>query len=80
MTFTISATVPPIQEIYLLPHNQVHIISNTGEPIATSFEIGGIQYTLMNCDLPTGKYIDTVCDLVTVPNIFVFKPYHLSKS
>ncbi len=62
-TFQISLTVPPIRELELLPNNQVHIKCNTGEVLETSFDLGGVKYSLVNCDLSPGRYIDTVCDL-----------------
>ncbi len=62
----ISLTVPPIQEIYYISNNKVRVLSNTGEALSTTFIINGITYQLEDCDLPTGKYIDTTCDLVPI--------------
>jgi thiamine pyrophosphokinase len=65
--FGISLTVPPIHTLDILPNGQVHIVCNTGEQLQTSFTMNGVQYQLINCNLPVGKYIDTVCDLVVSP-------------
>ena len=66
-TFGISLTVPPIRTLDVLPNGQVHVVCNTGEQLQTSFMMNGIQYQLINCNLPVGKYIDTICDLQVSP-------------
>lgn len=63
LAFSISLTVLPIRTLEILPNNKVHIVCNTGEKLETSFVINGLNYSLVNCDLSPGHYIDTVCNL-----------------
>jgi hypothetical protein len=65
-SLALSLTVPPIQTLELLPNNRVHIVSNTGEKLETSFDWQGSPYRLVGCDLSAGHYIDTICKLVKV--------------
>lgn len=68
VTFPIRLTVPPRQELDVLPDGRVHVLSNTGQALETQFELSGVKYVLANCDLTAGHYIDTICDLVAAPS------------
>ena len=66
MQLNISVTVPPIETLELISPTQVHIVSNTGKQLETTFTINNTTYTLTNCDLTAGHYIDTICTLEEV--------------
>ncbi len=62
----VSLTVEPVETLDVLPDGRIHIVCNTGAKLETKFEMNGKLYQLTGCDLPEGRYIDTICTLTEV--------------
>jgi hypothetical protein len=65
-SFSLSLTVPVIQDIQRLPNGQVHVIDNTGQPVTSTFTLNGVKYSLTDCNLTPHPIIDAICNLTPV--------------